>query len=693
MIQLTNTNVRRYATFLISFWIGWGGAISLSAQLSPTKVSFTTMDLYALRYFPFQIKADSIVEKMLVQYHEIGDVEERHQKTNVQFVTNTEFLDLQIQSIAARSPFIYNLLIRSYLPWLRYAVPLNPGSQEIVFTAGLQQDEQSEAIYDFLGKQNVHFLINELLREPRLFHPATAYHYFLAGKKNREGQEVYEIAFYPKKFRKDAFTGYLYVTADENYSLVKILYTRNDPYAPGPIRGALWTQTFESKDGKISLLKKEAVFTAGDIPRGSLLVNRSIYYTDSIDPLSVSEEQTFDFVRTAQKTRAFRNLQTAIRLGMTDRLTIGGPQGGFEWGPVTQSLSYNFMEGLRLRAGGNTTMQLNRHFLLGGYLAYGTLDQQFKYRGDLLYSLLPKERDIWEFPKRLFSLTYAYDLNIPGQNLLDNQRDAIFNSFSHSAYNMSLQKTVKVDYEHEWTNRLSLHVGGQYLYDRPRGEIQHEAITTSEIYLTLRYAPGEIFMQNRDNRTYLRRTNLESVFRHRVGLKNVFGSEYYYQITDFSVYKRWYLPRNVGYGDTRLSAGRVWTPTPFPLLFIPRGNQSYIFSRDKYNAIQVYEFVTDRFVAGQVDLLFNWSPLNLFFRSGIKTTWGVKALYGPLSDHNQPALHPELLPFPSETHLLNQTPYIEMHIGLANILRVLRIEWVQRMTYSERGILLFRVML
>ena len=685
-----NTYVRRYATFLIVLWVGCWGAVPLSAQLSPIRISYTAMDLYALRYYPFQIQADTIVQKMFVHYDKAGDGEDRYQRTSLQLVTNKEYLDMQIRSLAASNRFVYKHLVRPYLPWLQYAVPLNADSREIALPVGLEEDQQSEAVYAFLGKKNVHFLIDELLSESGLFHPGVTYRYFLSGRKMIDEQDLYEIAFYPKHVRNNAFTGYLYISTDDNCNLVKAVYTRSNLFTSKNVGKVLWTQTFETSDEKTFPLKKEAAFTMGDILRGSLVVNRTTYYSDSIDPLTAAEQQTSPFVHTAGQTRAFRNLQTLIRLAMTDRLTLGGPQGAFEWGPVTQSLSYNFMEGLRLRAGGNTTMQLNPHFLFGGYLAYGTIDQRFKYRGDLLYSLLPKERDIWEFPKRLFSLTYAYDLNIPGQDLLDNQRDAFFHSFSHSAYNMSLQKTVKIDYEHEWANRLSLHIGGRYLYDRPRGEIQHAAITTSEIYFTLRYAPGELFMQNRDNRTYLRRTNLESIFRHRIGLKNVFGSDYHYHITDFSVYKRWYLPNHVGYGDTRLSVGKVWTPTPFPLLFIPKGNQSYIFSRDKYNAMRVYEFVTDRFVAGQIDLQFNWSPFNLLFRSGIKTTGGIKALYGPLSDQNQPALHPELFPFPPEIHLLNQTPYVEMHIGLANILRVLRIEWVQRMTYSERGTLLFR---
>ena len=642
------------------------------------------MGLHALRYYPFSIKADTIAQKAFAVYDEIKTAEERHQKTSIQLVAGKEFLETQIQSIAAGNQLIYTYLILPYLPWMQYATPLNADDKEMVLSIGLQEDQQNDAIYGFLGKQNVHFLIDKLLSESNLFHPKIVYHYFLAGEKNINGQELYEIAFYPENTQKNAFTGLLYVTADGNNTLVKILYTRSNPYAPEPVRKVLWTQTFDTLEGKTFPIKKEAIFTLGDVVRGGLLVNQTTYYTDSIEPLTVSEQQTAPLVQTAEKSRAFRNLQNVVQLGMADRLTIGGPQGIFEWTPVTQSVSFNSMEGLRLRGGGNTTTRLTPHFLFGGYVAYGTKDNMLKYRGDLMYSLLPKDRDIWEFPKRLFSLSYVSDLNIPGQNLLNNQRDAIYNSFSRSAKRMSLQKMTTIDYEHEWANHLLFRLGVRHLYDRPMGEIQYDAITVSEIRFGLGYSSGKIFMQNRNERIYFRHANLEWDIQHRVGLKNVFGSNYQYHITNFDLSKRWYFPRNAGYGDVRFSAGKVWNRVPFPLLFVPKGGHSYLFSNNKYNTMQVYEFVTDQFVAGQVDFQFNWSPFRLFFRNNIKTTWGIKALYGSISNNNQPTL-------PQGVNLLNNTPYTEMHIGFTRIFNLLRVEWVQRMTYGERGVLLFGI--
>jgi hypothetical protein len=637
---------------------------SLSAQNSLSEIHYSVMDLYALRYYPFQVEADSILQQM-------GDrqVEKQkavHQKTSINLAVNREFLDNQMQYSTAANDLIYRYLIKPYQAWLQYAEPLKEDSRDIALTIGLQEDSKNEAIYEFLGKQNINYLLDEIIGDADVFKNKDSYIYFLAGKKTPDNQPVYEIAFYPKNPQTNAFTGYLYVTADGNYLPVKALFTQSNPYNTSLVRDILFTQTFETKGNQTFPVKKEVSLALGDEIKGNLLVNRTTNYTDTIDPLTASEKQVENVVHIASQTRAFRNLKNATHFLLTDRLPVSGEKGLLEWGPVTQSVSYNETEGLRLKAGGNTTLQVNKHLLLGGYLAYGLKDEKFKYRGDLVYSFLPKDKAIWEFPKRLLSLSYIRDLNIPGQDLQNGTRDEFYHSFSHSGtYSMSHQKLATIRYEHELPNRLSFRIGGKYLQDEPVGNIQYEAYTISEMNFSLRYAPGEIFLQNREKRLYLRRGVVELNLNHRIGLKGVLGSDQHYQITDFSACKRFSIPQNVGTANIQLSAGKIWNRVPFPLLFIPVGNQSYIYEENDYNLMDFYEFTTDRFVAGNVNFHFNWSPFKLFSHSQIQTTCGIKALYGSLSDTND--------------------PYVEMHIGLANIFKLLRVEWVQRMTYGEKG--------
>ncbi len=391
-------------------------------------------------------------------------------------------------------------------------------------------------------------------------------------------------------------------------------------------------------------------------------------------------------------------IKNSINILLTNHVTVGGINGKVELGPLLQLISYNDMEGVRLRIGGNTTTALMNRLQLGGYIAYGIKDEQWKYRGNLIYSFLPRNKSIWEHPKRLLSFTYVSDLNIPGQDLLTTSRDNFFYSFSHTATNnMSLQKIGILTFESENEHHFSYTVGAKYTSDNPVGVVKYmkvsgmdttiiDRLNTTELTLSLRYSPNERFFQIRDNRIPIRRGNIELTLNHRIGIKGIIGSDYNYQITSAKAYKKFNLGNNIGSLDARLSAGIIWNKVPFPLLFIPAGNQSYIFQTENFNNMNFYEFTTDRFIAGNINFFFNWSPAKWINRqSKIKTSWGVRAIYGPLSDKNNPALHPDLFVFNEGVTPLGTTPYTEVNIGLAGILKVFRIEYVHRLTYTSNN--------
>ncbi|MDR0683353.1 MAG: DUF5686 family protein [Dysgonamonadaceae bacterium] len=685
----------------------------LFSQYSTGEVKYSVIDFYALRYYPFTIKADSIIRKVIDKNdpNSFCSVPAIYKKTAVHLTFNTEFLDNQLRYFTATDNLIHKYLIKPYKTWLQYAEPLKEDGNDTALTIGLYEEYRkdgallksaNEGIYEFIGIENVGDILDKTFGDIDLFQNKNEamllsfksplisknipkYKYFLSGIKQLNDQPVYEIAFYPENLEDNsALTGYLYVTTDGNYALVKFLFTLNDPYRLNFIKDILFVQTFENKERRSFPLKKEAIFTYGDEITGSLLVKQIVNYANPIDSLTNSEKQIDNIVKSAAQTRAFRNLQTGLHFLLTDYLTIGGKKGLFEYGPICRSVSYNEMEGLRLRASGNTTLRLSKKFLLGGYVAYGTKDERLKYRGDVIYSFLPKNKEIWEFPKRLLHITYVQDFNIPGDDLLTTDRDHFLYSFSQSsAHNMSFQKVAAIEYEHELQNRLSFKISGKYLYDRPEGRLNSlKAITRSEVNFSLRYAPRELFIPNRKNRIYFRK-DVELNVSHRIGLKGVFGSDYHYQITNFDIYRKFHLPQNTGTVDARLSAGKVWNRVPFPLLFISRGNQSYIFKENDYNLMDYYEFITDNFIAGNVNFQFNWSPFHLFYKSKIKTNFGSRIIYGPLSDNNNPIYHFHLFPSIPDIQMLGNDPYMEMNVGFSNILKILRVEWVHRLTYRK----------
>jgi hypothetical protein len=602
-------------------------------------------------------------------------------------------------------------------------------------TGILHQASQISNLYEILGEHNFNMLLDDALSDidlfsrenDFLFHQAKSplhkealpmYQYFLAGEKTVDGETCYEIVFYPNQRKESGFAGYLYVSADAHYTLKKAVFTLNDVYDANPfIQNILFIQRFEKQNGILVPVEKRSRLFIGDDIKGCLLLGdnsfrsgfaypetlekgslkyrqvkeyqsrkKTFWENHRFEPLTKAEEQIDSLLATASQTPAFHRTETLIHLLMTDHLTIGGKKGLFEWGDISKAIAYNNIEGLQLKAEGNTTVNLSKHFLLGGYLSYGLKNKQLNYRGDIIYSFLPRDYSIWESRRSLLSFTYVKDFTIPGGNLLESPFDNIFHAVgSKNIDALALQKIGLVAFERETNNRFSFKIEGKYLNNEPVGAIQYEEFTTSEVGFSFRYAPHEKIFQNREDHIYLRRSDVEVNIKHRIGLKGIFGSEYQYHITTGSIYKQFLFPQNAGKMNIELSAGKVWNRIPFPLLFIPSGNQSYIFNEKDYNLINFHEFVTDNFVAGNMNFLFNWSPIRLFApKNTIKTSLGSRAIYGTLSDNNNPALHRELFLF-NNIRPLGKEPYVEMNIGFANIFNLFRIEYVRRLTYLESG--------
>jgi hypothetical protein len=714
---------------LLSFFALLFSFSFISAQESPTEIKYAVMDILALRYYPFTVEADSIIQQVIdrkaKEIHESPHERFKvYQKTTINLMANKEFVNEQIDYSTTHKDYIYKWVVRPYQHWLEHARPFKLNSNYMVLTTALYEDSliyevdnvrkekkrqlqssQNKGLFTFVGQQNVLHFLDEVFdkvdlfknRNNTLLFPAKGplseeaigyYNYFLSAKRIENGEPEYEIVFFPANSNDYGFSGYLYVSADGNFLLKRASFTFNQSINSDYFRDILFVHDFTTEGNRMIPDKEKSVFIWGDEIRGSCVVSRTALYSGDefrSEPLSSPEMQIEQVVETASQTRAFRNLTNSAHFLLTDHITIGGANGKVEWGPVTQSVSYNGMEGLRLRAGGNTSLSLNKQLLLGGYLAYGTNDKRFKYRGDFIYSFPAKEKDIWEYPKSLFSFSYVNDLNIPGEDLLTSDRDFFLYSFGNSGtMNMSLQKVGTVTYEKELSGRFSIKLGGKYLYDRPLGLVQYNNFTSTELNVSIAYAPLQKYFQNRNNRIYFGRGDVELKLSHRIGIKGILASDYYYHITDFEAYKQFRFPRNAGTLDFSFSAGKVWNSVPFPLLFIPIGNQSFILEEKGYNLMNYYEFITDNKIAGNVNVLFNWSPVRLIIpKNSIKISMGVRAIYGPLSDKNNPDFHPELFPFNHGVKALGKEPYVEANIGLADIFKLFRIEYVRRFTYLD----------
>ena len=680
---------------------------SAEAQQTLSEIKYKAWDIHALRYYPFTQAADSFMEQVISRniIQNKDTVPVQYEKTAADLAMNGPFLAEALSNTSSNQNRIYKYFLFPYVNWLGYARPVLEDSVNWNLTLFLSQ-RYSKAKYsaqsplEWIGTENIRRYLeqwtgevdirkdrNKVLflsvKSPLAKDAGKTYRYFFSSRTEIEGIPVYEIAFYSKKPDEKAFEGYLYISV-KDLSPVKAVFTLNPRVKKSPAKEVLFIQTSE---------KKETLLTVGDELSMGLLINRVSFTenksSDSIsgDFLTPAQKEISGLVEKTRNTRAFSNLQNGLSLLFTDH--IGIFKDHFNLGPITQMLSYNYMEGFRLRMGGFTSEKISDFASFGGYVAYGTEDRRWKYRGDIV--LTPRSTN-------RFQLTYVNDLNIPGKDCLDDKRDRIYYSFSRSnTKNMSLQKIGQLSFVSDGFHGFSLKVHAKYLYDRPVGTVKYETmnagslktirdITTSEIGAMFRFSPNEKFLRIEGKRIVFRAPDVDFSVSHRIGFKGIFGSDYSYQITDAGISKKVDFPVNAGTFDIGFSGGKVWNRVPFPLLFIPTGNQSFIFNSGDYNLMRFYEFTTDRFIAGKADIQMNWSPVRLFSpKSGLKTHAGIKAIYGPLSDTNNPQLHPDLFIFNNGVEPLNEKIYSEVHIGLSGILKILRIDYVYRLTYGHRG--------
>lgn len=368
-------------------------------------------------------------------------------------------------------------------------------------------------------------------------------------------------------------------------------------------------------------------------------------------------------------------------------------------GPVTSFISSNEIEGTRFRFGGTTTAHLNKNLFLEGYGAYGNKDKAFKYSGQLTYSLNPCESHPNEFPSNTVSLLYRYDLKIPGQELQTIDKDNVLLSFRRSALDrMIFEKMAEIRYKKEYQNGLSYSFWGNHKNWRPVGNMAFTErditgairglydMRVTELGAKFRLAVGEKFYQNRNSRVNVSRFSSVFSLSHTIGTTFLHG-DYNYQVTELMM--QHCHPLSIfGYADVMFKAGRQWSKVPYPLLIIPQANPSYLNVPETYNLMNIFEFMNDQYASLDVDyhmngLLLNWIPVNKVLKW--REVFTFKSLIGSLSEYNDYTKTKTSQWFlPENLTRMNGTPYMEAGVGLENILSILRLDYIWRLTYLDR---------
>ena len=424
--------------------------------------------------------------------------------------------------------------------------------------------------------------------------------------------------------------------------------------------------------------------------------------TNRMVHLTNGESSMSSFITGLSNTKGFKYILFGLK-ALIENFVETGKKSYVDIGPINTMISTNFIDGLRTRLSAQTTANLSPHFFLSGYYARGWKSHKDYYKGQLTYSFNKKEYMPWEFPKRTITFTSTYDVCSPSDKFMPTDKDNVFTAFKWTEVDKMMfynRQELAFEYEQYWGLKTTVKLKTEEneacgsLYFKPlatNGGASVNRIRTTEASFQLRYSPGETYVNTKQRRLRVNFDPPVFTISHTVGVKGVLGGDYDYNLTEASIYKRFWL-NSWGKLDVSVKGGVQWNKVPFPLLIMPAANLSYIVEDETFNLINNMEFLNDRYASLDVswDLngkLFNRIPLikKLKWREWL----GIRCLWGTLTDKNNPTLErnavdPVLMQFPEGSYIMDpKRPYIELVAGIHNIFKLLHVEYIHRLNYNN----------
>jgi hypothetical protein len=592
---------------------------------------------------------------------------------------------------------------------------------------------QNINIYD----NNVSMLGNQLL-SPIADGAPTFYKFFITDTLKDVNPNLIELSFTPRTTTDLLFEGRIYITMDGNFAVEKALLSVNKNINLNFVRQMQAVLAFEkASDGKYHQSQSDLKIEFGLKKNrgGGILGERVVMLRDFVinvprplstyqgaaevrspdaddksddywtknrpDSLKASESNIYKNIDSLQTIPSFRRTMDIATLVLAGYKGLGP----FEVGPVNTFYNFNPIEGFRLRLGGRTTTTLSKRYYAETYGAYGFKDKKFKYFLSGTYSF--NNKSVYSYPQSFVRVSFQHDTKIPGQELQFVQEDNFFLSFKRGLNDiLTYNDLFKVDYVQEFLNHFSYKIGfkkwnqhaagpdvGGALYYRNNiggNENNVDGVKNLEVYGELRYAPHEKFYQGKLYRTPIPDKYPIYTLRYQQGIKGALGGQYRYESFTGNITKRFYLSQ-LGYADVSSEGGLIAGKVPFALMDIHHANQSYALQLQSYNLMNFQEFVSDHYAAINIDQNFNgfiFNKVPLLKKLKLRETISYKILWGGVRSQNDPAKDPSLLQFPERngvpfTYSLNTGPYQEGSIGIGNIFKVLRLDYVRRLSYLD----------
>ena len=614
----------------------------------------------------------------------------------------------------------------------------------------------------------------------------TFYQYYIMDTIMVDGYPCIDLAFVPVNSESYGFTGHLYIVNDSTYRIKRYAinvppdinlnfvsnYSLEGSYKQ--LENGLWAPDRTTTYGKFYIIsnkrgmlaRQTKIYTGFDLEtplsketfsakgvesenNDSSAVRVGSRKWDALrpEPLSWYESSVVDLVNEFTNTPKFNSLALLANAIMTEYVPTTPAKymhdSKFDIGPIYSFVSWNMLEGVRLRFGGMSTADLHPNVYFRTYAAFGTKDLRPKGEFTLFYTFDKHKKHPYDGLRHHLRWTGMYEVEEPGKSEDMIARDHIFNSIPTSKPTMGFYQYIaraKMEYMKEWENNVSIRTSFDFTRNEAAGSLRYDRVqytmnadsTWSRTYtdighyrdyegmVELQYSPGV--------RPYLDRQGKASPFgvekdapilrlTHYVGyLDDRYrgGNGFVYNRTEFLFEKRFWFSA-FGHLDLRVQSGMVWQKVPFTKLHIPSTSTSIFLSLRGFNLMKPMEFITDQYASLHATYYFKGWLLNRIpgiNKLKLRGVVSFSLLYGGLSKKNNPYLETGTglydlphTPWPNgaddkpdvekafkngyilkgfnTTSPIGKLPYMELTAGFENILKFIRIDYVRRLTYND----------
>lgn len=587
---------------------------------------------------------------------------------------------------------------------------------------GIENASISQVLGDMYQNVNIYdnniLVFNKQLPSPLSENGLFYYKYYLQDSAFEGNQYVYHLTFKPKRVQELSFSGNIWI-ADTTWGVKRLEmsipkaanlnfiqaaniiqeYTYADSawfltkdrlvidFAPNKkVPGFYGRKTTSYKKIRLNDVKDDKFYEFADkivVDEGALHKSDAFWSENRHDSLTEREKKIFKMIDTIQSLPVYHTWVDIFYLVVAGYKKFNN----FEIGPYSNLISYNRVEGLRLRFGGRTSELFSKWYELNGYVAYGLGDEKWKYSLGFKTFLTKKPH------RQIVGMNYRSDYEILGQSTNGFSQDNVLASFfrTNPLTNLTRVSGTEAYYQREWFPGLIskvILVGRQFMplgsnsyrFIEKDGTIgQRESIFNTEARLNVRFAWKEKYVGEGFSRLSIGTTWPVIQVNYVKSLQNAFKGEYDYQKLAINISDRLRATPILGYTDFTIEGGKIWGTVAYPIMELHGGNETYLYDYMAFNMMKYYEFVSDQFVSAAIFHHFEGLFLNkvpLLRKLKWREVATVRAVWGTVDEKNR-----RTLIFPTSLSALDRGPYAEASLGVENIFKALRVDAFWRLTY------------